>query len=410
LAFEFLAPGPTPESAEVPFDHAPLADALASAREYTLALYRDLPAAYWEPAQFPQLDIINPPLWELGHMAWFQEFFCLRWREDDVQGAATPSILQGADALLNSSTVAHGSRWRLRYPDKAAMFDYMRDSLSAVLRALREDDGARRHLFRLALMHEHMHHEALQMTIEVLKSRGWAGDLGQIWLNMPVDNGVLNSATAPRIIFEAGECVLGAREPLAPAEPRFQFDNELSPQRVHIARFEIDAAPISLDAFNRFKHSAAYRDDRYWTAAGVAWRNANVQSTHLFPLCAQREGARAAIHVNYFEAEAYCHAHDCRLPTEAEWEHAAIYSPAFAASAGDVWEWTSTRFAPRDGFVPGAYADYSAPWFTGAVPHMVLKGGSFAAHPRLKYPQYRNFFQPQRNDVFAGFRTCARTT
>ena len=124
----------------------------------------------------------------------------------------------------------------------------------------------------------------------------------------------------------------------------------------------------------------------------------------------------AAMHINFYEAEAYCRAHHRRLPTEAEWEFAAIHSPEFWASVGHVWEWTASPFTPRPGFVRGMYQEYSEPWFDAhpnspahpAHPgHQVLRGASFATHPAMKYPQYRNFYTKDRSDMFCGFRTCA---
>jgi EgtB-related family protein len=69
-----------------------------------------------------------------------------------------------------------------------------------------------------------------------------------------------------------------------------------------------------------------------------------------------------------------------------------------------VWEWTADAFQPYPGFAPGPYRDYSAPWFGN---HRELRGGAFATHPRMHDLRYRNFFMPQRSDVFAGFRTTA---
>ena len=86
----------------------------------------------------------------------------------------------------------------------------------------------------------------------------------------------------------------------------------------------------------------------------------------------------------------------------AEWEFAACHLPAFRESCGHVWEWTSSP-SNLPGSGPGAYADYSAPWFGN---HTVLRGGSFVTEDRLCYPQYRNF-TPGRADMFCGFRTCA---
>ncbi len=70
---------------------------------------------------------------------------------------------------------------------------------------------------------------------------------------------------------------------------------------------------------------------------------------------------------------------------------------------GNVWEWTSSTFDPYPGFVRDPYAEYSEPWFGT---HKVLRGGSFATPARLISNTWRNFYTPDRGDVFAGFRTC----
>jgi iron(II)-dependent oxidoreductase len=71
---------------------------------------------------------------------------------------------------------------------------------------------------------------------------------------------------------------------------------------------------------------------------------------------------------------------------------------------GNVWEWTASDFMPFAGFAADPYEDYSQPWFNT---RKVLRGGSFATSARIARPGYRNFFTPERNDVIAGFRTCA---
>ena len=111
-----------------------------------------------------------------------------------------------------------------------------------------------------------------------------------------------------------------------------------------------------------------------------------------------------AMHLSYHEAEAYARWRGGRLPSEFEWEVAMHRSPPLRASAGRVWEWTASRFEPYgEEFAAGPYAEYSAPWFGT---HQVLRGGSWATHPRLKYVEYRNFYTPERNDVFAGVRVA----
>jgi iron(II)-dependent oxidoreductase len=103
------------------------------------------------------------------------------------------------------------------------------------------------------------------------------------------------------------------------------------------------------------------------------------------------------MHVNWHEAQAYCRFAGRRLPTEAEWECAA---PAL----GSLWQWTANSFLPYPGYVRDPYKEYSEPWFGT---HKVLRGGSFATPARVLYLRFRNFYTPERADIFAGFRTCA---
>ena len=98
----------------------------------------------------------------------------------------------------------------------------------------------------------------------------------------------------------------------------------------------------------------------------------------------------AACHLSAHEAQAWCRWAGRRLPTEAEWERAALEPPGEFAW-GEVWEWTASAFAPYPGFVPHPYRDYSAPWFDGRP---VLRGASFMTQPRLRHPRYRNYFWP----------------
>ena len=372
-------------TAGVPDDIAGLRTALISQREYTLGLYAELPQRYWQSADFPYLSSVNPPLWELAHIAWFQEFFALRWRVDDIDGARTPSCLDVADRLFDSRSVAHADRWRLTYPSKATCEDYMRRALDKVIAALEKSDASERYGFQLVVLHEDMHAEALAMTLATL--------------GLPLPEAVSRLADLPLRSGGSGELGFAASEVLLgdlQSGRTFAFDNECPPQRSSVAAFSIDARVVSAAEFGQFCASGAYSDRQHWTDEGNRWRE-------------RGEATAAAMHINYFEAEAYCNWRGRRLPTEVEWELAATKSPAFFASTGAVWEWTASTFLPYPGFRAARYREYSEPWFsTESARYQVLKGGSFLTHARLKYPQYRNFYTSDRRDMFCGFRTCAK--
>ena len=383
---------------DVPNDIEGLRDALVTQRDYTLAFCADLPRALWEPCNFPFDATINPPLWELPHIAWFQELFALRWRPDDVTGSRTPPCMEIADQLFDSAKVAHRTRWNLTYPSKDICLDYMRRVHVNVIEALEKSSVDNRYGFQLVLVHEDMHAEALAMMLVQLGLALPEVATKRVPLASP--------AISPREISCAGGTVQMGASFGADARS-FRFDNEKPGHIERLAPFNIDSAVVNTAEFTDFVSSSAYRDERLWSDEGNAWRSDARRKDRHHANPAQPDDF-AAMHVSYFEAEAYCRWRNRRLPTEAEWEHAATSSDDFLASTGHVWEWTVSPFAPYPGFQAERYREYSEPWFySQGVLHRVLKGGSFITHPRLKYPQYRNFYTPERTDMFCGFRTCA---
>ena len=146
--------------------------ALQDARRRTLNLFDALAGAgYGQAAQVPRLAILNPPLWELGHIAWFAEWFVLREASSSrPEDAVGPSLLARGDALFDSNTVAHDSRWQLDLPAPAALKAYCAEVLDKIRARLAQtsDDDAALYPYRLVLAHEDMHGEALLYTLQTL--------------------------------------------------------------------------------------------------------------------------------------------------------------------------------------------------------------------------------------------------
>ena len=375
---------------------AALAQALQDSRQHTL---RTL--SHWEAAlpdlQVPYRAGLNPPAWEFGHVVWFQRHWLSRnpeWRlgwRARPKAPRTPSPLALADHWFNSSEVAHTDRWTLPLPPLEVLkreAQLALDEHLAMLEALgpNPDDEAL-YFFRLCLFHEDMHHEAaLYMARQLgVPVSGWAGP-------RPVSEP--SHAVDGRLAIEAHRWTLGWREPSG-----FAFDNEQGPHEVDLAAHSIDAQVLCWERFWPFIDSGAVHRRVHWTEAGWAWHQAHRQRWEGGPGGAPRE---PVAHVSQHEAKAWCHWAGRRLPTEAEWESAAVQQ-AERFSWGQVWEWTDSPFQPYPGFQVHPYEDYSAPWFDGRP---VLRGGSHFTHDRMKCPTYRNYFTADRTDVAAGFRTA----
>ncbi len=381
-----------------------LAAALADTRAQTLRSAAACEAAL-PHLTVPQRAELNPPLWELGHVGWFQEWWLARNPAVAEGARADPfvlrrlSLLPAADALYDSSNVPHATRWSLDLPTGTATRDYLAQGLAATQAGLRnaDPDDDSLYFYRLSLFHEDMHNEA---AIYMANSLGFA---------VPDMHDPVTPA--------AGACTLPAQvHRFGWQGAGFAFDNELGGCEVALAACAIDAAPVTNARYAAFVDAGGYEQARFWSPAGNAWRTGEGADMPRFwrrhgSLWQQRwfgqwrdlDPHASAANLNCFEAEAWCAWAGRRLPTEAEWECAATTVDGFAW--GDVWEWTSDFFEPWPGFMAHPYRDYSAPWFGS---RRVLRGASVATHARMRHPRYRNFFTPERNDIFAGFRSCAR--
>ncbi|MBQ5939315.1 selenoneine synthase SenA [Massilia sp. AB1] len=378
-----------------------LALALQDARVRSLAFFEQFAGAGMDdPFNVPLLPIVNPPLWELGHIAWFAEWYLLRGASSSAPEAALrPSLLAGSDAWFDSNTVAHDTRWSLDLPPASEIKAYCRAVLDGVLARLdseaHSDDAL--YFYRLVLAHEDMHGEAFAYTLQTL---------GLPW---PGSEPAVPSAAAAELRLDGGMVELGSRPGSG-----FVFDNEKWAQPCELAPFRIDATLVSNADYSRFIAAGGYREPRFWSEAGRTWL---AQQQADAPRGWRREGdawyalrfgrpcplleSEPVRHVSLYEAQAYCAWAGRRLPSEAEWVRAAAHP---GMRWGDLWEWTASPFTAFPGFAPDAYREYSAPYFGT---HQVLRGASFATPERLRSTAFRNFYSPQRSDMFVGFRTCA---
>ncbi|HEY8226415.1 MAG TPA: selenoneine synthase SenA [Pyrinomonadaceae bacterium] len=442
-----------------------LIEALRETRKRTLELVHDLSDAQ---LMGPRLKIVNPLRWEIGHVAWFQEFWILRHL------SGQPAILKHGDELYDSARVAHDTRWDLPLLDRGETLTYMERVLERVIEqtsdgshSLTDAEGYDEEYFmNLVLLHERMHNEAFTYTRQTLSYPA-----PEIAFVNKISLAEKDATSSQTIHWLTGDAEIpGGRYILGSAHKQgFVFDNEQLAHEVEIAPYAISKTAVTNGEFKNFVEDGGYRRNELWGAEGWQWRIA-VGAEH--PVYWRGEGngrwlrrnfdewvaldeRLPVIHVNWYEADAYCRWAGRRLPTEPEWEMAASAEPATGSRGltthkrafpwgdnsptvdranldwramgcipvdalpasdsafgcrqmiGNVWEWTSSDFLPYPGFVAGPYKEYSAPWFSD---HKVLRGGCWVTRSSLIHNSYRNFYPPDRRDVWAGFRTCALQT
>jgi len=364
------------------YERGELARALQEARARTLAVYSHLDL---ESVRFPQIPTVNPPLWELAHVAWFQEHWCLRYSRAS-QGAARGSIMPHADALFDSAAVHHDTRWDLDIPSPAGIHAYMANTLERTLAALERVSFEDRYFFELALLHEDMHAEAFLMTLQNLALPGPA---------LPGLEPAAVRKPARDVVFPGGAFAMGSSREAR----RFVFDNEKWEHEVEVQPFAMSSRTVTQGEYAEFLRDRGAGVPAHWRREGEVW------VARAFDRWAPIDEGAPMMLVSQEDARAYCRWAGRRLPTEAEWEFAAVAGHSDVADLiGGVWEWTSSTFEPYPGFHADPYKEYSEPWFGT---HAVMRGGSFFTQPRLMHARFRNFYRPERADVFAGLRTCA---
>ncbi|MYN02175.1 ergothioneine biosynthesis protein EgtB [Pseudoduganella sp. DS3] len=352
----------------------------------------------------------SPVKWHLAHTTWFFETFILERYEEGFQ-PFHPAFRVLFNSYYNGVGDKHPrpQRGLLTRPSMAQVRAYRADVDARVsaLAARAGSDAALAALLTLGLQHEQQHQELILTDVKHLLAQN---PLAPAYLAQPAAQpGAVPAPVQAWQRFAGGLCEIGH------TGDGFCFDNELPRHKVYVAPFELASRLVTNGEYLAFIESGGYRDPGLWLAEGWDWGRAQGIEA---PLYWQRAGqgwssftlhgcqpldlAAPVTHVSLYEADAYAHWAGARLPTEAEWEHAAS-DRRLQQMFGHCWQWTGSSYAPYPGFRPaaGAIGEYNGKFM---VNQYVLRGASLATPPGHSRPSYRNFFPAGARWQFSGIR------
>ena len=422
-----------------------LARALGEARARTLQLIETVSEADLRAQHDP---LMGPILWDLGHIAHFEEL----WLDRNLDGKVEFVEMPG---MYNPFEHPRRVRGALPLPTLAGTLLSMAEIRERVLERLarvdlESDDPLLRngYVYHMVLQHEYQHNETMLQTLQLKSGAPYTPAVRRELATAP------NGSADKMVRVDVGRASVGT-------DDRWRaYDNERPRHDVDVAAYWIDRTPVTNAAFLAFMEDGGYRRPELWSAEGRAWLEESKAESPKYWWRAQGSWLRRSmdrvdapdpsapvIHVCYHEAEAFARWAGKRLPTETEWEVAASWDPASQRShdhpwgdaaprpsdanldqlsfdvvpvdayasnvsslgcygmLGDVWEWTCTDFNGHPGFTAFPYAEYSQVFF--GTEYKVLRGGSWATRPGAIRNTFRNWDYPIRRQIFSGFR-CAR--
>jgi iron(II)-dependent oxidoreductase len=421
------------------------ADHLLEARDRTFLLLAPLNDEELRTQHDP---LMSPILWDLGHIAYFEELWLTRNLQGPIEFVEMPG-------LFNPFEHPRSERGSLPLPALAHCREIMQEIRDRVLARLAITDFESSnpllrdgYVYQMVLQHEYQHNETILQTLQLKQGQPYS----------PVQRYELpreGEATEGRMArFPGGLVEIGTEDRSA------AYDNERCRHLVPIAPFWIDVHPVTNGEFERFIDAGGYSRREYWSDAGWEWVQSsaitapkywiqayNVWKTRSMDRSGPVQPSHPVCHVSYYEADAFARYAGKRLPTEMEWEAAASWDPetgtkrdfpwgseppskelanvdqlsfgtapvgsypknvspvGCSGMIGDVWEWTASDFQPYPGFESFPYKEYSEAFFGSE--YKVLRGGSWATRPGAIRNTFRNWDYPIRRQIFSGFR-CAR--
>ena len=433
-------------------DAEAIADQLLEARARTLLLVAPLTD---EELRMQHDPLMSPILWDLGHIAHFEELWLTRNLDGPIEFVEMPG-------LYNPFEHPRSTRGGLALPDLAHSREVMDEIRGRVLGRLvtlePEPGNPLLHdgfVYHMVLQHEYQHNETILQTLQ-LKQGAPYKPLARIEPRTdarPAAGGAA-AASGEMVRFPGGLVTIGTDDRAA------AYDNERPAHAVQVAPFWIDTHPVTNRDFLVFIAAGGYETRELWSEAGWRWRTEteavapkywalqnDLWVTRTMDRVEPVPPTHPVCHVSWYEAEAYARFAGKRLPTEVEWEAAAGWEPdtgltrlfpwgdepasralanvdqlAFGTARvgtypsnvspigcsgmiGDVWEWTASDFGPWPGFESFPYPEYSEVFFGSE--YKVLRGGSWATRPGAIRNTFRNWDYPIRRQIFSGFR-CAR--
>ena len=348
----------------------------------------------------------SPVKWHLAHTTWFFETFVLERFEPKF----TP-FHQAFRVLFNSYYNGIGEshprpeRGFLTRPLQRDILAYRSNVDARIIHLLRhnhKDELVR--IVELGLNHEQQHQELILTDVLHLFSRNPLFPAYDKSFASPADSPPREWHEFDPGLIEIGHSGEG-----------FCFDNELPRHRQFLEHYEIASTIVANGEYAAFIDAGGYEEPSFWLSEGWSWIQAHsirhplywhrdMTGWQEFSLAGMRPlNMRAPLlHISYFEASAFAQFSGARLPTEAEWEHAAA-TAALNQMFDSAWQWTSSPYAPYPGFLaaPGAIGEYNGKFM---VNQYVLRGSSFVTPARHSRQTYRNFFPASSRWQFTGIR------
>ncbi|HYD79163.1 MAG TPA: ergothioneine biosynthesis protein EgtB [Paucimonas sp.] len=397
-----------------------LGERYRAVREHTVALAAPLSE---EDCCAQSMPDASPVKWHLAHTTWFFETFVLERFERDFR-PFHPAFRMLFNSYYNGVGEKHPRPLRglLTRPGLREVLAYRRDvdrRMTALLGAA-EAPHAMHRLAELGLQHEQQHQELILTDVKHLLSLNPVAPAYDAALSADDRTRPDGAPALDWIRFRGGVVEIGH------GGTGFCFDNEMPRHRQFLEPFHLASRLVSNGDFAAFIEAGGYRDPGLWLAEGWDWICAGRLARPLYWREAEEGGAEEAgarswleftlrglrplepeapaMHLSYFEADAYARWAGARLPTEAEWEAAAASAPAGLSQLfGVCWQWTSSSYAPYPGFraAEGAIGEYNGKFM---VNQYVLRGSSLATPAGHARPTYRNFFPAGTRWQFAGIR------